>query len=159
MVNIKRILVPVDFSRYAEEALDYARALATFHEATLEVLHVIEEPAFPAFYGAAYKGAHGQLPPDLEEETRLAMEHLAEAVRGADVERGIGYYVRRGRAAREIIQLAKEHDIDLIVMGSHGLTGLDRLMLGSVAEKVVRGAPCPVFVIKQKRSSPGHQDE
>lgn len=159
MVKVKRILVPVDFSSHAEEALDYARALAAFFEATLEVVHVVEEPAFPAFYGAAYKGAHGQLPPDLEEEARLAMERLAEAVRGADVERGIGYYVRRGRAAREIVQLAKEHDVDLIVIGSQGLTGMDRLVLGSVAEKVVRGAPCPVFVIKQKRSNPGQQDE
>lgn len=158
MLNIERILVPVDFSKHAEWALERARALAIFHNASLEVIHVVEEPAFPAFYGAAYKNAYGELPPDLEEEAHLALARLAEEVGGADVERGITYYVRQGHAAHEIIHLANEHDVDLIVIGSHGLTGMNRLMLGSVAEKVVRHAPCPVFVMKQKQKNAGHLD-
>lgn len=60
----------------------------------------------------------------------------------------MGYYVRRGQTAAKIIHLAEEHDIDLIVMGSHGLTGVDRLMLGSVAEKTVQKAFCPVLIVK-----------
>jgi len=151
MLNIERILVPVDFSEDSAQALDHARAFAALHGAALELVHVIEEPTFPAFYSSAYKAAYGEAPADLEEEAHAALERLTQEVQGHDVERGIGYYVRRGHADDEIIHLAEEHDIDLIVIGSHGLTGVDRLMLGSVAEKVVRGAPCPVYVAKTRR--------
>lgn len=153
MLQIERILVPVDFSEDAAQALDHARAFAMLHKAALELVHVIEEPTFPAFYSSAYKAAYGEAPATLEEEARSALERLTQEIQGEDVERGVGYYVRRGHAADEIIHLAEEHDIDLIVIGSHGLTGVDRLMLGSVAEKVVRGAPCPVYVAKT-RSAP-----
>lgn len=147
MLKIERILVPVDFSEHAARALEHARAIAASHDAALELLHVIEEPTFPAFYGAAYKAAYGTVP-DVQEQARAALERLTQAVRETDVERGIGHYVRRGHAAAEIIQLAEEHDIDLIVIASHGLTSLEHLLLGSVAEKVVRTASCPVFVVK-----------
>lgn len=163
MLQIERLLVPIDFSEDSVQALDHARAFATLHQAALELVHVIEEPTFPAFYSSVYKAAYGEGPASLEEEARAALERLTQDVTGEDVVRGIGYYVRRGHAAAEIIHLAEEHDIDLIVIGSQGLTGMNRLMLGSVAEQVVRGAPCPVYVVKTRNvrstAEPEKKDE
>lgn len=158
MINIERILVPVDFSEHSARALAHARAFAVLHNASLELVHVIEEPTFPAFYSAAYAAAYGEAPANLEEAAQAALERLTQEVKGGDVERGLGYYVRRGHAAAEIIHLAREHDIDLIVIGSQGLSGVDHLMLGSVAEKVVRGAPCPVYVAKDSKASQAEPD-
>lgn len=145
MLNIDRILVPTDFSEHAQQALAYARALAAAYGARIELLHIIEEAAFPAFYALGADAMYGEVP-DLEERARAALQRLAdERLAG---ERGVSCHVRKGRAAGEIAGLAEDGDVDLIVIASHGLTGLERLMMGSVAEKVVRLAPCPIFVVK-----------
>lgn len=146
MLQIQRILVPIDFSEHSTRALAHAREIAASHGARLDLLHVIEEPVFPSFntLGAAVYGK----PVGLRQMVQAALEELVEERGEPDVEAGFGYHVPRGRVAEEIAQFAKEHDIDLIVMASHGLTGLQQLMLGSIAERVVRAASCPVLVVK-----------
>lgn len=145
MLRISRILVPVDFSEHAREALAYAHALAVPHGARLDLLHVIEDSAFPAFYDLGAQALYGHVP-DLAARAQEALGQLADETAGGGPDARC--HVRRGRAPAEVITFAEAETADLIVIASHGLTGLKRLVMGSVAERIVREAPCPVFVVK-----------
>lgn len=150
MLSIDRILVPVDFSEHAEVALTHAVELAHTHDAELMLLHVVEDPSFPSFYGTGAVTLYGKVP-DLEERARDALETLV-----ADLETetpSIETHVVRGRAGTAIVAFVDEHDVDLVVIASRGLSGVDRVLMGSVAEKVVRRASCPIFVIKSGTKS------
>ncbi len=145
MLQIQRILAPIDFSEHAARSLAHARELAATYRAKLGLLHVIEEPTFPAMYGAVMHELYGKIP-DVNQDALEALQQLLTQAEGPDVETGL--HVVKGHAGAEILRFAEEHDVDLIVLSSHGLTGLERLLLGSVAEKVTRQAPCPVFIVE-----------
>lgn len=145
MLQIQRILAPVDFSEHASCALTYAREMAATYDARLDVLHVIEEPTFPAMYSSLMHELYGELP-DVNQEALRALQALLARAGGPDVETGL--HVEKGDAARRILEGIETLNADLVVMSSHGLTGLQHLVLGSVAEKVVRLATCPVLVVK-----------
>ena len=145
MLTIHRILVPVDFSACSRQALDVAVELARTFSARLDVLHVFEEPAFPSFYGTGALALYGKVP-DLEVESRKALKKLSRSIQTPGLE--LETHLRTGPAADEITRFAAERDVDLIVIATHGLRGLQHVLLGSVAERVVREAPCPVFVVK-----------
>ena len=145
MLQIKRILAPIDFSGHAEQSLAYAREIAFPYRALVDLLHVIEEPTFPAMYGAVMNELYGKIP-NVRQDAVKAMQALLARSEGPDVETGL--HVVKGRAGAEILRFVQQHDVDLVVMPTHGLTGLEHLLMGSVAEKVVRQAPCPVLVVK-----------
>ncbi len=145
MLRIDRILVPIDFSEPAEQALDHAAELARTYEAQLWLLHVVEEPAFPSFYGAGAMALYGKLP-DLDRRARAALAERAAGL--GETVRPVQTHVVRGNASASIVAFAEEQDIDLIVIASRGLSGVRGVLLGSVAEKVVRRAPCPVLVVR-----------
>lgn len=145
MLDIDRILVPIDFSEHSVRALAHASALAATHDAGLTLLHIIEEPTFPAFYEAA-SAVYGP-PPDLTDDAAGALRKLTTDVDLSAVP-DVTAEVQTGRATSDIVDWAEAHDTDLIVLASHGLTGLKHLLMGSVAEKVVQRASCPVFVVK-----------
>lgn len=144
MLQIQRILVPFDFSELAERGVAYARKLAGIFEASVAVLHVVEEPAFPSFYKLGAMRIYGMVP-DAE---KLAWRALEKRYGASGKDPRLAYHVARGAADAEIVRFADEHESDLVVMSSHGLTGLQHALLGSVAEKVVRLARCPVLVVK-----------
>ena len=131
-----RILVPTDFSAPSEAALAYGREIADRFDATLHLIHIAENP----FLRAAVVDRRS-----LEEApTRWLEDRLTDA----DRRHGAVAIVEQGdEPASEILQYAKSANIDLIVMGTHGRTGLARVVLGSVAEAVVRAAPCPVLTV------------
>jgi nucleotide-binding universal stress UspA family protein len=140
--EVERILVPIDFSRQTPMAVDYAQALATSFGASLDFLHVVEVPTYPDFYvpfsasletGAVRRDAHARL------------EALAEPLRSAHEVRT---EVKVGRTSIELTEFAEQSGSDLIVLPSHGYSGLERVLLGSVAEGVLRRAPCPVLTVK-----------
>jgi universal stress protein A len=138
-------LVPIDFSPYADYALDYTIALAKKLQAHLTLLHVIHTmPLGVANIGTALPYSYLQ---DLEADVTQNMQNYLKRVQDAGLEGDT--VVVHGVPFDEIVQLAKTKNINLIIMGSHGRTGLERLFLGSVAEKVVRLAPCPVLVTRQ----------
>ncbi len=146
MIDLRRVLVPTDFSTHSNSALTYAAAFAEKFGAELHLLHVVQDLAL--FLPDTVTVA----PP-----TATAVEQFSEAARaaleGAVRElplKGLKAFpvVREGAPYAEVVRYAKEADIDLIVMGTHGHTGLARLLLGSVAEKVVRSAPCPVLTVR-----------
>jgi nucleotide-binding universal stress UspA family protein len=149
MISLKRILLPTDFSDYAGEAEKYACALAENFNAELHVLHVFEPPVPMTGEGAF-------IPPlDYVQSLEAAAEKQLQATIDPEWEKGrtVVRAAAEGAPFVEIIQYAKEHDVDLIVIATHGRSGLAHLLLGSVAEKVVRKAPCPVLTVRPE----GHQ--
>jgi nucleotide-binding universal stress UspA family protein len=141
MLNIRAILVAADFSGCSEDAFRVARALARDYQARLIVLHVATPPPLVA---------PGELQKALQRPDgyRAELEGRLRLVYAADSLAGVEYRVQDGDPAVEILGVAGETRCDLIVMGTHGRTGLERMLLGSVAEKVVRKAACPVLTVK-----------
>ena len=141
----RKILCPIDFDRNSLAALDYARDLAKQQDATLHVLHVVFIPMVsPGFPGEPYPVVSEE--PSKLELQEIAREHLDGKVR---------YQIetRSGRPAEIINQAAEDLGVDLIVMATHGRTGVTRLVLGSVAEHLVRGARRPVLTIRPQEGS------
>ncbi len=148
-MHIRSILLPTDFSECAECALPYATQMARAAGARIICLHVVE-PMMPA---VGYAPVAEPLPSvDVSEQLQQSAERelprLAEREEcaGLDVEELIVH----GEAAAEIVRVAKDRNVDLIVISSHGRTGLGRMLFGSTAESVVRHAHCPVLVVKPK---------
>ena len=141
----QRFLVPLDFSEEANRALDYAITLAGKLGARLTLLHVIQAlPLGSVDMGVTLPVAYVE---DLEAEIRRTMASSLERVTAAGLEGDM--VIVHGVPFHEILETAKTQQVDLIVMSTHGRTGLQHVLLGSVAEKVVRLAPCPVLVVRQ----------
>jgi universal stress protein A len=145
MIKIENILVPTDSSEAADAALEYGRALARTFDARLHVLHVVDDALMvPGVEGYAVDVAR-----KLADVTGDAEKRLLTCLIEDDWHdpRTITE-VRTGGPAVEIARYAKQADIDLIVMGSHGRGFINALLVGRVAEKVVRLAPCPVLTVR-----------
>ncbi len=138
-----RILVPTDGSEGSMIALDHALELAQAHDATIRGLYVVNEGALA---GAAVEVPWDGLYAHLRNEGETALQSLRERAEEADV--SVETELREGRPSRMIVTDATETGCDLIVMGTHGRSGLDRLLLGSVAEGVIRSAPVPVMTVR-----------
>lgn len=139
MLPIHTILHPTDFSTRSEHAFQLAEALARDYGAELIILHVNEPPI------VAY--TEGVVPPFPQDQLEKVRERLEE-VRPKDPKVRVHRVLAEGGPAEEILRVARERKADLILMGTHGRTGLNRLVMGSVAEQVVRKAPCPVLTVK-----------
>lgn len=146
MIDLHRILVPTDFSKHSENALAYAVAFAEKFEAELYLLHVVQDLA--VFVPEAVTAAPPVAPP-VEQLTAAVCEALDRVIDSHQLRRfTVHAEVREGSPFYEIVRFAKEQEIDLIIMGTHGRAGLVHVLLGSVAEKVVRKAPCPVLTVR-----------
>jgi nucleotide-binding universal stress UspA family protein len=144
-MTIHHILIPLDFSPYAEHALDYAVTLAQRLQARVTLLHVIQIPAVVHVKGGIWPSS--TFLHDLEAQVTRNMEVYLTWVTVAGLEGE--YVIVQGIPFQEIIETTKARQVDIIVMGTHGRTGLSHALLGSVAERVVRLAPCPVLVARQ----------
>jgi nucleotide-binding universal stress UspA family protein len=146
MIDLHRILVPTDFSKFSQNALTYAAAFAEKFGAELYLLHVVQNLALVIPDAIPVEPP---LLPSLEQLTP-AVHTAFDRIIAENKLQGLTIHreVREGPPFYEIIQLAKEANIDLIVMGTHGHTGLAHVLLGSVTEKVVRKAPCPVLTVR-----------
>jgi universal stress protein A len=146
-IALKRILAPVDFSPLSKKALQYAVRLAQEFNAEVTLFHVVEPEIPPSFDG--YMIA----PPPISNGTGTRcvnrLKALASSARSAGIIRA-GSTVRSGLPAHEIVEAAKELDVDLIVIATHGYTGWKHFCIGSTTERVVRAAPCPVLVVREK---------
>jgi universal stress protein A len=140
--KLKKILVPVDFSACSRKALEYAIPLAEQFGAELTLLHVLpSSPPVPELGPVDVVGI---------DDATQELEALQASVRTAVPSQSVLRIVRTGDPQVEIIRVARQRGIDLIVLSTHGRTGLSRVLLGSTAEKVVRHAPCPVLVVRQQ---------
>ena len=144
--KLQKILLPTDFSGCANYALPYAAEIARATKATIICLHVVE-PVVPA---VGYTGLAEPMPIDISEQLEDSAER--QLPRLAECEECVGLNVEEvivhGDPAAEIVRVAAEKEVNLIVISSHGRTGLGRMIFGSTAEAVVRHASCPVLVVK-----------
>jgi nucleotide-binding universal stress UspA family protein len=143
MASIKHIVVPTDFSEPADAALTYGIELARQLGATVSLVHVFEDPTV-----AVFSDQYVPFPPEVRGELLADVRRrLADEI----ARRGYSEMtpvVLVGQTARAIVETARERHADLIVMGTHGRHGMAHLLLGSVAERVVRTAPCPVLTVR-----------
>jgi nucleotide-binding universal stress UspA family protein len=149
-ILLKRILVPIDFSEYSKNALRYAVPFAKQFEAELLLMYVVEPTIYPSDF------AFGPVTvPNLERELRerasSELERLVKTyIKGAVA---VKTAIRTGKPSLEIIRWAKEETVDLIIIATHGHSGVEHVLFGSTTEKVVRKAPCPVLTLR----SPEHE--
>ena len=147
MPTISRILLATDFSEASEAALGYAKLMADAFGATLHVLHVLEDLAAHAWttevYVAALPGVH-------EEMERQARERLEQVLGAEDRAKYRAVLsLRNGSPFVEVVRYARDENMDLVVLGTHGRGAIAHMLLGSVAERVVRKAHCPVVTVRQ----------
>ncbi|MCY4602609.1 MAG: universal stress protein [Gemmatimonadetes bacterium] len=138
MIIIKNILMPTDLSDYAGYALDYAREFASTYGAGLHLLHVLDLHWLGS--GAVIANAL----PQYERDRQAQLNAMKSEIEGIDVKAT----VNTGVPHAAIVRYARDHDIDLIVLATHGRKGVSHALIGSVAEKVVQMAPCPVLTVK-----------
>ncbi len=141
-MQMKQILFPTDFSHTGDSALALATSLARDTGAKLLIVHV-EEP--PVAYGG------GEMYYGLPEPATDDLKRMLGEVLPADKQVPYEHHLITGSPSTAIVEFATSHDVDLIVLGTHGRTGLSRLLMGSVAEAIVRRAPCPVLTYKRRR--------
>jgi len=145
-IQLKSILVPVDFSGPSKQALRYATRLAQHFGGEITLMHIVQKASVAPF---------PEVPPYLEdieqdfENAEKALQTLAadQTLKSSAIHTD----VRTGLAAHEIVEAARELDSDLIVIATHGYIGWKHLCIGSTTERVVRTAPCPVFVVREKQ--------
>ena len=145
--NMKRVLVPIDFSEYSKNALQYAIPFAKKFGAELLLVYVVEPTIYPADFSFGQVGNPG-LESEMREKgekslDRLVKEQVAKQVPARS-------FICTGNPFLEIIRVAKEEQVDLIIIASHGHSGVEHLLFGGTAEKVVRKAPCSVLVVRSK---------
>lgn len=150
MVTYNRILIPVDFSSCSKKALRQALAVGEKFGAVVDILHVWEPPRYVGPDVMLHlPGDNKSLADYVRDEAREELETLlAELNVPEDVE--VNTLLESGDARRRIIELTESGEYDLIVMGTHGRTGLSRFFLGSVAENVVRRSYCPVLTVRER---------
>jgi nucleotide-binding universal stress UspA family protein len=147
-LTISKVLVPIDFSEYSKMALDYAVQFAKHFKSELILIYVIEPIVYPSDFGL------GQIPinqVDFEIHSRSEEElrKLIEEKIPAEVK--ASHIVRTGKPFLEIINTAQDNNCDLIIIATHGHTGIEHILFGSTAEKVVRKSPVPVLVVREKK--------
>ena len=142
-MKLNAIMLPTDFSESSDAALDYASALAAETGATLYIVHVADDtPAYVAGYGGfAYA-------PDVSSAIEREMRERLEEVQPSRLNIDVDRRYLTGAAVAQIVDFADRENVDLIVMGTHGRTGVSRVLMGSIAEGVLRKAQCPVLTVK-----------
>ncbi|MCC6508642.1 MAG: universal stress protein [Pirellulaceae bacterium] len=143
-MKMQRILVPVDFSSTEAAAIEFAESIAKSNGGRLIFVHVQEPPRYYA--GEMYYG--------VSEPETAQLSKMLEEIKPSDASVPAEHHLLAGDPATEIVRVADEEGVDLIVVGSHGRTGLYRMLMGSVAESIVRSANCPVVVYKQRVLEP-----
>lgn len=144
--HLRRILVPIDFSLPSRAALDAAGKIAGVYGARLILFHAIEQEIYPSFYSEGEETLF-----DIDRNLpRIVRENLQEFVADSlNLDLVEDYVVKKGLAHQEIVDYAKKNRIDLLVIATHGLNGMEYLLLGNTAEKVIRQATCPVLTVKR----------
>jgi nucleotide-binding universal stress UspA family protein len=147
-MTINTLLVPTDFSEPSQDALNYAKGLSAAFKASIHLLHVFQDPLAQPWGLEGY----GPLPVELLNEVKArAQKGLEQSLSEADRKAYNATLVTvEGAPFSQIVEYARTHKVDLIVMGTHGRGALAHAILGSVAERVVRFAPCPVLTVRHK---------
>lgn len=155
MIEFKKILVPVDFSNYSKNAINFSVQFAIKNNAQILLLYVIE----PIIYPADLSIGQIALPSvnlDLDQTAKSELEKLAQSEIGDSVQTTC--IIKYGKPFLEIIETARDEDADLIIISSHGRSGVEHILFGSTADKVVRKSPCPVLTIREPLKGFNYKD-
>lgn len=145
MISIKKILVADDFSEHSANALNYASEFAKAFNAEVLLCHVVEGASL---LSQMPPGGEAYFPPNLAEiQEKSARDACEKRLAHSGIERS-SIHIPHGKPFVEIVKLAKEQDVDLIIIGTHGRGAIGHMLLGSVSEKIVRKAPCPVLTVR-----------
>jgi nucleotide-binding universal stress UspA family protein len=145
MELINKILVPIDFSDYSKSALKYAAQIAKFFDASITLVYVVEPMIYPADFSMG-QVAIPSTDMHLHERAEEELKTLANSVIDSTIK--VDITIKTGKPFVEINETAQEIDADLIIIATHGHTGVEHILFGSTAEKVVRKAPCPVLTLR-----------
>jgi nucleotide-binding universal stress UspA family protein len=146
MTDFSKILVPIDFSNFSKNALRYAVNFAKNFNSKIYLIYVVE----PVIYPSDFSMGQVTFPVadvEMNERAKNELENLAKSEIGNEIE--VETLIKTGKPFVEINETAGELDIDLIIIATHGHTGMEHLLFGSTAEKVVRKAPCPVLTLRE----------
>ena len=147
IVGVKRILVPIDFSEHSKNALQYAIPFAKQFDAELLLVYIVEPTIYPADFSFGQVGIPS-LEAEMREKGKESLKRLVkEQVAGEVSARTI---IHTGKPFLEIINVAREEKVDLIIIATHGHSGVEHILFGGTAEKVVRKAHCPVLVVRPR---------
>jgi nucleotide-binding universal stress UspA family protein len=142
VIQIKKILVPTDFSESAKHALTYGVSFAREYKAELILVHVVETLTV-GYASDLFPVPMAEVFDEISGYAKTEIGKLAAEIRQKDV--GVREMVVQGKPSAEIVRIAKEEGVDIIVLGTHGKGMLDQALFGSTAERVIRKAPCPVL--------------
>jgi nucleotide-binding universal stress UspA family protein len=148
MIEIRQILCPIDFSEYSRHALDHAVAIARWYQSTITVMHVFSAAPVAAYAPGAPHVDSIVLTGADREQLLVEMRRFIETESAPEVP--VDVVIRQGTTASEILSQVAELNADLLVMGTHGRSGFERLLLGSITEKVLRKAKCPVLTVPRR---------
>jgi nucleotide-binding universal stress UspA family protein len=145
-LEIKKVLVPIDFSDYSKSALRYAINFAKCFKAEMHLIYVVEPVIYPPDFSMgqiAIPSVNAEWDERAKDElAKLAKAEIPEEVKSKTI-------IKTGKPFLEIIETAADEDIDLIIIATHGHSGVEHILFGSTAEKVVRKAPCPVLTLRE----------
>lgn len=145
-LQIHKILVPIDFSENAKSALRYAFQLANIFKAEIILIHVLEPMLYPPDFSLGQIILPSIDTHEIEDKAKEELQKLADAESAKELQKQV--IVKSGKPFAEIIETAKEENVDLIIISSHGHSGMEQIIFGSTSEKVVRKAPCPVLTVR-----------
>jgi nucleotide-binding universal stress UspA family protein len=154
-LNIKKILVPIDFSDYSKSALKYAQEFSKYFSAEIVLIYVVEPMVYPPDFSMG-QIAIPTIDIELDKRAKEELEKLARNEINPDTKFQI--VIKTGKPYVEIIQTASELDVDLIIIATHGHSGVEHILFGSTAEKVVRKAPCPVLTLREPLKGFNYKD-
>lgn len=152
--TIKKVLVPIDFSDYSKSALKYAVNFSKLFNAEIILIYVVEPVIYPLDFSM------GQIAmPSFSTEWDVRAKEELDKLAKKEINSSVKTIIKTGKPFLEIIETAKEEDIDLIIIATHGHTGVEHIIFGSTAEKVVRKAPCPVLTLREPIKGYNHKEE
>lgn len=155
--EIRKILIPYDFSETADLALEHAKFMAKLHKADIHLLHVIESYSFTSAISHAFGKAQTEFEEKIESSANERLQQLADTLHH-DSGMTVSYTAEVGKIYKKIVTVAEEMDISLIVMGTHGVSGVQEFLVGSNTYKVVMAAPCPVISVQTHSTKVGFKN-
>lgn len=155
--HIKKVLIPYDFSETAEIAVEHAVFMAKLHKAEIVLVHVIESFSFTSAISSAFGKSQSEFETKLETSTKEKLEKLTQKLHH-DSGMKVVFRIEKGKIYKKIVQVAEELEIDIIVMGTHGISGFQDFLVGSNTYRVVMSAPCPVISVQTHSKKIGFKD-
>lgn len=155
--HIRKILIPFDFSETAELAIEHAVFMAKLHKADIILLHIIESYSFASAITSAFGKSQSEFEDKMESSAKVKLQQLTEKLHH-DSGMKVTHITEKGKIYKKIVSIAEENQVDIIIMGTHGVSGFQDFLVGSNTYRVVISAPCPVISVQAHSRKIGFKD-